>query len=237
MASKSKLAWFNALEGPEELFRRVRFIMEPKGPFTIDRTLLGRFVDPESLASDELGALKSVKLKKWYVVGAEVRRDRGKFVTSTWERPIGRRRWRIVIGMNDRVLALRLVTGANSLPKSEPHELAFVRYVADVNHNLMATDRPGQFAPRALSTDPTPRATGNKRRTGVPGIDFPTPTPRLPKSKKPRQKVVMLGMKPTSIATLRAIAQSPRGTKDGRGRCRGCGAIAVLGSDTCYSCG
>jgi hypothetical protein len=206
---------------------------------------MARFVNADDFPLKDFNLLKTVKLAKWDLVGAEVRTDRGKFVSSTWERTVGRRRWRIVIGMYDQLLSFDLVTPSSPLPPSDIQEPIFVRFIADVNLSLMDESLRDQKTVKRSRPTPTPAhppsrglkaATQNKPK-GIPGIDFPVPAARSPKRNTGRQKSVFLGMKPSSISVLRAIAQSPRHNKVAAGRCKFCGAIAVFGSDTCYSCG
>jgi hypothetical protein len=230
--SRAKTRWFNAIDGPKELFDRVRFVME-KQTFVLNLEDLQGHVG--YFMADELAALQNINLAEWKVEAAEVLKDKGKFVSSTWRRKIGHRSWRITIDRGN-VVRAGLFTAADKLPR-EKHPASVLNFVAEVNRKLMQGD--GQV--------PTPGPGPKPAQKPVPGIDFPKPVSR--KKARPRARFdVPLPVRsaaprpqpepPPSIYNLRLMAQSePNRRRPKPGLCRHCGKPAVFGADTCYSCG
>jgi hypothetical protein len=231
--------WFTALDGPPDLFRRVRYIMESKERFQIDRSSLASVIHKREIHLKDTDDLNNIlKLDKWDLLGATVRSDQGKFVSSTWERNIGSQRLRIVIGMNDYLLTIESAAPNQPLPPSDKCTPEFWKFVADVNRNLMKKDL---CSSNNAVGPPRPRLKKPSRQGkvgGIPGRDFPAPASKIKELKKPvRPKPIMSAIEHVPIAVLRALTEAHRTHSTGFGRCKGCGKIAVHGSDTCYSCG
>jgi hypothetical protein len=184
-----------------------------------------------------------INLNEWDLVGAEVRPSTGKFVSSTWEKAIDGKRWRIVIVTDDRVESIQLVTTGSILRPSDWFGAPFENFVADVNRSLMA--KATGLAPQVVRK-PKEKPKGLSNKPMLPGIDYPAPAGSLPKrpvkpgkSKKARKATIARPAQQPSISieALRDLAQGKKSRFTTAGRCRFCGGVAVRGSDTCYSCG
>jgi hypothetical protein len=136
MKRECRFAQFLVEDGPEALFRRVRFIMGKKPHARIATVIPGARKPLE----------KIINLREWQVVAATVRVDRGKFVTSTWEGALNGEDWRVEIGMNETVLSIGRISCLGRLSR-DLNAASFYRFVADVNNDLMTQDLRERRAP------------------------------------------------------------------------------------------
>ena len=143
MSANYHIARFRIEDGPPELFLRVEYVMCTKGELRFPQETVATFLKKDDATLHEF---ESINLLRWDLVEAGVRMDSGKFVSSTWERNVGSQRWRIIIGMHNKLLSIERVSH-DQLPRLRRNDSADVRFVADVNRVLMEEER---AAPKTL---------------------------------------------------------------------------------------
>lgn len=93
---------FHVETGPENLFRRVRSVMQ--------ETELKLHADHFQQRADErdapIGEMQPFQPGDWQLRTAEVRTDTGKFVSTGWYQDIDGQGWWIVIGLHDTVVTV-----------------------------------------------------------------------------------------------------------------------------------
>mgnify|MGYP006268672059 CR=1 FL=1 len=80
--------------------------------------------------------IKNFDIQKWKLVTAEVRKDKGKFINSTWEKVINEEKIWIVIGFNDTVETV-IKKSSDGKGESIMKEGELYEYVEKVNKELM----------------------------------------------------------------------------------------------------
>lgn len=87
--------------GPESLFERVRFKMKDVHKLYLDGSHFRKRMDERNIPSSVMELLQQFDASIWTLKTAEVRKDRGKFVNSTWEIVLQGERYWVTIGMGN----------------------------------------------------------------------------------------------------------------------------------------
>lgn len=126
------------MNGPPELFERVRFKMQD---VRVLRTH-ARHVQDRSYERDApLDRLQNFDPGRWRLMTAEVRTDKGKFVNSAWSVDIDRQEWWVVIGFDATMkTVIRATRGKLALGHDVVRSGELYEFVASVNAQLMLDD-------------------------------------------------------------------------------------------------
>lgn len=98
---KDELVRFHIDFGPDSLFERVKFKMREVHLLKMDGAHFNSRMSERNIPSEIIDSLTSFDINEWSLKTAEVRKDRGKFYNSTWERIIDGKRYWVTIGIGD----------------------------------------------------------------------------------------------------------------------------------------
>lgn len=133
MAYRGKTFRFHIDTGPASLFERVKFIMSKKGKLRFHGNhALKRAIERDA----PIDSMLEFNASDWSLMTAEVDYNKGKFVSSAWQRKIDGRSWWIVIGLNEVVMTV-IETDKRGVGDEIIREGAFYTKVEFVNRNLM----------------------------------------------------------------------------------------------------
>lgn len=126
---------FHVETGPASLFERVHQVFD--GPRRL-RLHAGHLADRAQRWSAPLAELELLDPQDWELVLVEVRADTGKFVNTTWRRPIKGRDWWVVVGYRD---TIRTVYPADPGKRARGRDIVtegeMWQHVAAVNQHLV----------------------------------------------------------------------------------------------------
>ena len=103
---KSDLARFSILYGPTSLFERVKFIMRDVHELCMDGAHFNERLSERDIPEEILTELKHFNMDDWSLKTVEVRKDRGKFYNSTWEKVVNGNRYWVTIGLKDFIMTI-----------------------------------------------------------------------------------------------------------------------------------
>jgi hypothetical protein len=131
-------ARFHVLTGPSELFARVRFKMQDVHVLKTH----ARHVQDRSYERDApLERLQNFDPNRWRLMTAEVRIDKGKFVSTAWSVDVDGQEWWVVIGFDATVkTVIRAARGKLALGDDIVRSGDLYKFVAGVNAQLMRDD-------------------------------------------------------------------------------------------------
>ena len=153
-------ARFHIQYGPASLFERVRFRMKDVHVLFPGKHYQQRARERQ-VPDEVLAALCQFDCGTWELRTAEVRTDRGKFVSSGWETEVDGHRYLVSIGVGNYIKTIYRVTGHGAGQCVRAGEL--YDFVDRVNRQLMeedlallredaSDDNPRQDSPKALET-------------------------------------------------------------------------------------
>lgn len=126
---------FHVKFGPEALFQRVEFKMREVNELLIHGSHFIERVKERSIPKEIINSIACFDFKEWNLVVAEVRNDKGKFVSSTWEKVFHNKKYWITIGFGNTIetIVVKDSSGEDKCIKSgEIYE-----FVEEVNKKLM----------------------------------------------------------------------------------------------------
>ncbi len=136
-----KRARFHIASGPASLFERVDQKMSGHRLLQLpSRQMQKRWTE----RGIPVGELRGFHRDDWELMTADVRADRGKFVSSAWRRPHGREWLWIDIGMGDLIERARFKQGIGRSDEMVC-EGELYEYVSDVNEELVNADSAPDF--------------------------------------------------------------------------------------------
>lgn len=103
MGHQFETARFHVKTGPEALFERVRAVLDEPTELRIDPDHVQQRAEERSAPLDQL---KQFDPETWELKTAEVRKDKGLFVSTAWACQVDGRNWWVVIGYNDTVVTV-----------------------------------------------------------------------------------------------------------------------------------
>jgi hypothetical protein len=134
------VARFHVSTGPSALFERVRFKMRD---VRVLKAHAGHVQDRAYERDAPLDQLRDFDPDRWQLMTAEVRMDKGKFVSSAWAVDLDDQEWWVVIGFDATIKTVipaargKVALGADIVRTGDLYE-----FVARVNRQLMLEDRP-----------------------------------------------------------------------------------------------
>ena len=137
---KNELIRFSVLYGPDSLFERVRFIMRDVHTLSMDGAHFNARVSERNIPEAILTQLRLFNVDDWTLKTAEVRKDRGKFYNSTWEKIIDGQRYWVTIGLKDFIITIICKGSEYSIPSGIRNCLRsgeYYNFVERVNRELM----------------------------------------------------------------------------------------------------
>ncbi|WP_404816537.1 hypothetical protein [Streptomyces thermolineatus] len=96
-------ARFHVASGPESLFARVRQVMDEPRELKVHAPHLRRRAAERGAPLERLDRFDP---GTWELVMAEVRRDTGRFVSTTWRVVVGGGHWWVVVGLHDTIVTV-----------------------------------------------------------------------------------------------------------------------------------
>lgn len=126
---------FHVKFGPEALFQRVEFKMREVNELLIHGSHFIERVKERSIPKEIINSIVCFDFNEWNLVVAEVRNDKGKFVSSTWEKVFHNKKYWITIGFGNTIetIVVKDSSGEDKCIKSgEIYE-----FVEEVNKKLM----------------------------------------------------------------------------------------------------
>lgn len=135
---KQELVRFHVEFGPPSLFERVQFIMKGEHELNLNGAHYQMRVEQRQIPDGVLKELQHFDSTEWKVKTAEVRRDRGKFYNSTWQKEIDGVRYWVTIGMNNiMTIVIKNSSGIEKCVKDGE----FYDFVETVNRQLMDAEK------------------------------------------------------------------------------------------------
>jgi hypothetical protein len=136
MSTRYDRARFHTLTGPEELFERVRFVLDD----SITLEFEAEHANERAHTRDApLEKLKNFDQDTWELMTAEVRIDKAKFTRTGWRTSIHDRYWWVVRGFEQKVITVfqsdKIGFGDEIVTSGPLYER-----VAEVNSELMDED-------------------------------------------------------------------------------------------------
>ena len=132
--------------GPSSLFERVVFKMKDVHKLYMDGAHFNKRLSERNIPEYVIEKLKSFDCNEWTLKTAEVRKDRGKFVNSTWEVICCGNPYWVTIGVGNYIttIVLRDSSGMNKCLRNGD----YYDFVEAVNRKLMDDDlkKPGRFS-------------------------------------------------------------------------------------------
>ena len=124
--------------GPPSLFERVRFKMKDVHKLNLDGAHFNKRVSERDIPESVIEKLKSFDCNEWTLKTAEVRKDRGKFINSTWEVVCNGNPYWVTIGVGNYIttIVLRDSSGVEKCLRNGE----YYDFVEDVNRKLMDED-------------------------------------------------------------------------------------------------
>lgn len=129
------VARFHVQSGPPELFERVRFKMR------VPRTLKTHSAHVQSRSEERSAPLELLKRfdpSEWRLMTADVRTDKGKFVSTAWMVEAGGSHWWVAIGLEETITTvIRIDRGKTAFGPDIVRSGPVYDFVAEVNRQLM----------------------------------------------------------------------------------------------------
>ncbi len=124
--------------GPSSLFERVRYKMKDVHKLYMDGKHFNKRVSERDIPADVIIKLQDFDCCEWVLKTAEVRKDRGKFINSTWEVLCNGNPYWVTIGVGNYIttIVLRDSSGMNKCIRNGE----YYDYVESVNRKLMDED-------------------------------------------------------------------------------------------------
>ena len=124
--------------GPPSLFERVRFKMKDVHKLYLDGTHFNKRLSERDSPEDVIEKLKAFDCCEWTLKTAEVRKDRGKFVNSTWEVLCNGNPYWVTISVGNFIttIVLRNSSGMDKCIRNGE----YYDFVESVNRKLMNED-------------------------------------------------------------------------------------------------
>lgn len=125
--------------GPNSLFERVKFKMQDVHELNLEGPHFKMRLRERSIPQEILESLRNFDEDTWALKTVEVRTDKGKFVSSTWEKSVAGHRYQITIGIGNIVETIveKDSSGAGKcVQNGELYDM-----VEMVNKNLMAAEK------------------------------------------------------------------------------------------------
>ena len=135
---KYKRIRFNVEFGPASLFERVRFKMKNVEKLYMNGEHFQARVKDRNIPDAVLNRLQHFDINQWSLMTASVRKDRGKFVDSTWEIVVDEVRYWVTIGLGNYITTV-VVKETSGVEKCV-REGEFYDFVEQVNRKLMDED-------------------------------------------------------------------------------------------------
>ncbi|MDR1643938.1 MAG: hypothetical protein LBT59_29925 [Clostridiales bacterium] len=137
-----KIKRFSSEFGPSPLFERVRFKMQAVHELVIKGKHFNERASERNVPDLVMKKIKTFNSSEWILRTAEVRVDRGKFISSTWELAVDGRKYWITIGVGSCVVTIveKTSSGIENCIRSGP----VYDFVEEVNRNLMDKEKGGQ---------------------------------------------------------------------------------------------
>jgi hypothetical protein len=129
---------FYADKGPASLFERVHYIMDPVKEIRFTGHFLDRQHD-RHIPQNIIDRCQNFDARKWKLVAAEVRIDKGKFVNSCWEIPVNGDIYWLVIGFGN--AAETIISKKYSAFRRTEYTKEEYDFVEQVNRELMQENR------------------------------------------------------------------------------------------------
>ena len=125
--------------GPASLFERVRFKMKDVRALFIEGSHFKTRVDERDIPVEVIEKLMNFNVEQWKLKTAEVRKDRGKFVNSTWEIEYSGCVYWVTIGIGNyiKTIVQRNSSGVEKCIKSGE----YYDFVEHVNNELMNAEK------------------------------------------------------------------------------------------------
>ncbi len=103
---KAELVRFHVEFGPESLFERVQFKMKDIHKLHMNSPHFNARANERKIPDEIIELLSFFDTNEWTLKVAEVRKDRGKFYNSTWERILDGKRYWVTIGLGEVVTTI-----------------------------------------------------------------------------------------------------------------------------------
>ena len=136
---KRKTARFHVDLGPDSLFQRVRFKMKDVTELNLKGAHFNERLSNRSIPEGVVLALRLFDISEWRLITAEVRVDRGKFVSSTWEKIIDGQQYQVTIGLGSFAETILNKTSSGMAKCVQSGEL--YDFVSRVNEQLMQLEQ------------------------------------------------------------------------------------------------
>lgn len=136
---KDELVRFHVDYGPTSLFERVRFKMRDVHSLKMDGAHFNSRMSERNIPPEIIDCLTSFDINEWSLKTAEVRKDRGKFYNSTWERVIDGKRYWVTIGIGDFITTI-VCKDSSGVDKCIRNGELY-DFVEKINRELMAAEK------------------------------------------------------------------------------------------------
>jgi hypothetical protein len=130
---------FHIKYGPESLFERVLFKMKGNRKLNLHADHFLERTNQRKIESDIFESLNEFNSNQWALVTAEVRKNSGKFVNSTWSKRFNQGNVWITIGFNDTVQTV-ILKESDGLGFEYESFGEFYDFVEKVNYDLMSKE-------------------------------------------------------------------------------------------------
>ena len=140
MKSKRKFEFvrFHVDFGPDSLFERVRFKMKDIHELRLDGNHFNQRVSERNIPDSVMQSLLYFDLNEWTLKTVEVRKDKGKFYSSTWERVVNGTSYWVTIGLKDFIITIVRKDSSGALKCIKEGE--YFDFVEKVNRELMESE-------------------------------------------------------------------------------------------------
>ena len=140
----SKMKWqhelvrFHVEFGPDSLFERVKFKMLDVHSLYMDGTHFNQRASERNIPPEVMEKLTHFDANEWTLKTAEVRKDRGKFYNSTWERVVDGKRYWVTIGIGNYITTIvcKETSGVEKCVRGG----TYYDFVSKVNRELMDSE-------------------------------------------------------------------------------------------------
>lgn len=136
---KDELVRFHVEYGPDSLFERIRFKMKDVHVLNMNGPHFNERLKERNIPEEIVEKLKEFSIDEWTVKTAEVRKDRGKFYNSTWERIVDGKKYWVTIGLGE-IVATIVCKDASGVEKCV-REGEYYDFVEKVNRELMDAEK------------------------------------------------------------------------------------------------
>ena len=136
MGARSIKAWFHIDFGPEALFERVHYKMDPVKTVGTHAHRFTERAAQRRIPQEVLDRVEDFGTAEWELVACEVRTDTGKFVNSTWETVFDGQRYWLTIGLGN--VAETIIQKSGEDKEGVVNEGDLYDHVRAVDRGLMA---------------------------------------------------------------------------------------------------